>query len=85
MQWDEFKDLMIGIGPDTALGRIVSIRSEDRKEILEHFTPEEKRIRSEWQGRHAKFIADNISKEQMNAQLNAMKMGFLRMAGLGGK
>lgn len=84
MKWDEFKDLLAGIGPDTALGRIVSIRSEDRKEILEHFTPEQKRIRNAWQSRHAKFIADNISKEQMDAQLNAMKMGFLRMAGLGG-
>ena len=39
MKWEEFRDLLVGIGPDTALGRIVSIRAEDRKEILENFTP----------------------------------------------
>lgn len=84
MRWDEFKDLLIGIGPDTALGRVVAIRSEDRKEVLENFTPEQKRIRDEWQTRHASFLAKNISKEQMDMQLNAIKAGFMNMAGLGG-
>ena len=36
MKWEEFRDLLVGIGPDTALGRIASIRAEDRKEILEN-------------------------------------------------
>lgn len=40
MKWEEFRDLLVGIGPDTALGRVVAIRAEDRKEILENFTPE---------------------------------------------
>ena len=33
MKWEEFRDLLVGIGPDTALGRIVSIRAEDRKKF----------------------------------------------------
>ena len=49
MKWEEFRDLLVGIGPDTALGRIVSIRAEDRKEILENFTPEQHRVRNAWQ------------------------------------
>ena len=84
MKWEEFRDLLVGIGPDTALGRIVSIRAEDRKEILENFTPEQHRIRNEWKSRHAEFIKNHTSKEQMEAQLDAMKIAFLRMAGLGG-
>ena len=84
MKWEEFKDLLIGIGPDTALGRIVSIRAEDRKEVLENFLPEYHRIRNEWKTRHAKFIEAHTSKEAMDAQINAIKAGFLAMEGLGG-
>lgn len=84
MKWEELKDLLIGIGPDTALGRIVSIRAEDRKEVLENFPPEYHRIRNEWKTRHAKFIEAHTSKEAMNAQINAIKAGFLAMEGLGG-
>lgn len=36
MKWEEFRDLLVGIAPDTALGRIVSVRAEDRKEYLEN-------------------------------------------------
>jgi len=55
MKWEEFRDLLVGIAPDTALGRIVSVRAEDRKEYLENFTPEQHRIRNEWKSRHAEF------------------------------
>ena len=48
MSWEEFKQMLIGIAPDTALGRIVSVRAEDLKEYLENFTPEQHRIRNEW-------------------------------------
>ena len=44
MKWDEFKDLLTGIGPETPLGRIVAIRAEDDKEMLKQFTPEQNRI-----------------------------------------
>lgn len=77
--------MLICIAPDTALGRIVAIRAEDRKEYLENFTPEQHRIRNKWKTRHAEFIKNHTSKEQMDAQLDAMKMAFMRMAGLGGE
>ncbi len=76
--------MLIGIAPDTALGRIVAIRAEDRKEYLENFTPEQHRIRNAWKSKHAEFIRNHTSKEAMDAQLDAIKMGFLHMAGLGG-
>ena len=76
--------MLIGIGPDTALGRIVAIRAEDRKEYLENFSPEQHRIWNAWKSKHAEFIRNHTSKEAMDAQLDAIKMGFLHMAGLGG-
>ena len=74
MPWDEFSDLLSGIGPDTALGRIVAIRAE---EILKHFTPEQRRIRREWRNKHAM----KVSEEDRDKFLEAMKQAFIDMAG----
>lgn len=77
MKWSEFRDLLVGLGPDTALGRIVSIRSEEDKEVLKHFTKEQKRIRNEWRARRAK----QIKSEDMNDILEGFKKMFISMAG----
>lgn len=83
MKWDEFRDLLIGLGPETALGRVVAIRAEDRKEYLENFTPEQHQIRNEWQRKRAKYLVQTITKEQMNNAMNMFKTAFLSMDGLG--
>lgn len=77
MKWDEFADLLSGLGPDTALGRIVSIRAEDNDEILKHFTPEQRRIRREWINKQAM----KVSEEDRDKFLEAMKQAFIDMAG----
>lgn len=77
MKWDEFKDLLVGISPDTPLGRIVAIRAEDDRDVLKHFTKEQHRIRNEWRCRNAK----DISKEDMKDILNSFKNTFLSMTG----
>lgn len=77
MKWDEFKDLLVGIAPDTALGRIVAIRAETDKNILKNFTKEQCRIRSEWQQRKAK----TLKPEDMDKVLEGFKQAFISMAG----
>ena len=77
MSWDEFTDLLSGISPDTALGRIVAIRAEEDKDILKHFTPEQRRIRNEWRTRQAQ----KISPEERDKFLESMKQAFIDMAG----
>ena len=77
MQWDEFKVLLAGISPDTALGRIVSIRAEDDKNILDNFTLEQHKIRNEWRKRRAQ----NKTDEERNAFLDGLKEAFIKMAG----
>lgn len=77
MKWDEFRSLLVGISPDTPLGRIVSIRAEEDKEMLEYFTKDQMRIRSEWRNRQAKMKP----KEQLMDYLEAMKQAFIQMAG----
>lgn len=77
MPWHEFIDLLSGLGPDTPLGRIVSIRLEDDEEVLERFTKDQHRIRREWQNR----IAANRTEEETNNFISAMQNALMKMAG----
>lgn len=77
MPWDEFSGLLSGIGPDTALGRIVATRAEEDEEILKHFTPEQRRIRREWRNKQAM----KVSEEDRDKFLEVMKQAFIDMAG----
>lgn len=79
MKWLEFKQLLSGLGPDTVLGRIVSIRAEDDKDILKHFSREQHRIRNEWLSRR---VID-IPQKDVDMFLEELKQGFIRMAGGG--
>lgn len=76
MKWDEFRDLLVGISPDTPLGRIVAIRAEKDRKILEHFTPEQKRIRNEWYGKRVQ----NLPIGNQEDVLNVLKNTFISMA-----
>lgn len=77
VSWDEFRSLLAGISPDTPLGRIVAIRSETDKDVIKHFTREQKRIYDEWRNRKVENIRQDpktykeqmVHLEQMMAQL----------------
>ncbi len=56
MTWDEFSTLLAGIMPETPLGQIISIRSEDDPDILKSFNSEQKKIRNEWRSRLAQDL-----------------------------
>lgn len=77
MKWSEFSALLVGIGPDTPLGRIVAIRAEDDTEVLKNFTKEQNRIRNEWLSKRAKMV----SKKEMEHVLDGFKNAFIAMAG----
>ena len=81
MPWREFVQLLSGIGPDTPLGRIVSIRSEKDPKIVKNFSPEQKRVRSEWQRKKAKKMAP----ETVNDALEGFKRMFISMAAKPGR
>ena len=68
MSWREFSDLVACLSADTALGRVVAIRSEDDAEILKTFTKWQKEIREEWRKNHRKVQ----SKEEYNASMQAL-------------
>ena len=48
MPWSEFCSLLSGLLPDTALGRVVSIRAEKDAKIIKGFSKEQRKIRNDW-------------------------------------
>lgn len=71
MDWQEFCTLLSGIMPETPLGQIVRIRSEDNKDMLKLFTPEQKRIRSEW--RMKINPVKEMSEEEKEAEVKKLE------------
>jgi len=76
MKWDEFKALLSGLSAETPLGRMVSIRAENDKDIIKGFTKEQKRIRNEWRDR----TAQTMSKENFEQAMVGFEKMFESMA-----
>ena len=79
VSWEEFKSLLAGIAPDTVLGRVVAIRSERDKNIIKHFTPDQKRIYDDWRNRKAAAMTPQKYAEEMAA----LEKSFQLMCGGG--
>lgn len=77
MKWSEFSALLSGLGPDTPLGRIVSIRSEEDADVLKHFTKDQMKIRNKWRNK----MAENKTEQETMNFLEDMKKAFISMAG----
>lgn len=54
ISWSEVRMLISGLLPDTPLGKVIQIRSENNKDMLKQFTPEMHKIRNSWRNRLAK-------------------------------
>lgn len=72
MSWREFSDLLSCLSADTALGRIVAIRSETDAEAIKNFTKSQKATRNEWLNNHR--------KERTQADYDASMQALLAMA-----
>lgn len=77
VNWDEFRSLLAGISPDTVLGRVVAIRGETDKEIIKHFTRDQKRIYDDWK----KWQADNFNEEDFNKDMENLEKEFAMLFG----
>lgn len=77
MKWREFAAYMSGLDGKTPLGRIVSIRAENDREVLKQFSPEQTRIRNDWRKRKAR----QMSKDDVKAVIEGFKNMFIGLAG----
>ena len=76
MSWREFSYLLQGLSGNTPLGQIVSIRAENDPEKLKNFTPEQRRIRSEYRNK----IAKKKSSEEVKDAIEQFKQAFIQLA-----
>lgn len=76
MTWDEFATLLAGIQPETPLGCVVQIRSENDREKLKRFTPEQKRIRNEWRSRAMKHAVPADAGQAVKQFQDMIKQAF---------
>lgn len=78
MPWSEFTNLVAGLLPETPLGAIVKIRSEDDPKILKQFDADQIAIRNKWRERQALQQLDNpeILKQSMDNLSNMLKSMF---------
>ena len=76
MQFDEFLNLVSCLMPESPLGQVVAIRSEDDPEVLKEFTQAQKDIRNEWRSRENakdKLKAEQDYRESMDALFAAIR------------
>lgn len=68
MPWSEFTTLVTGLLPETPLGAIVKIRSEDDPDMLKKFNRDQLAIRNKWRERQALQQLDNpeVLKQSMD-------------------
>ncbi|XUS00013.1 hypothetical protein M1L67_01965 [Peptostreptococcus anaerobius] len=71
LEWGEFCTLLSGIMPKTPLGQVVSIRSEDDKEMLKNFNTHQRKIRRDWRSKQAKLRTDK-ENDLMMKELEAV-------------
>lgn len=78
MPWSEFTNLVAGLLPETPLGAIVKIRSEDDPKILKEFNADQVAIRNKWRERQAMQQLDNpeVLKKSMDNLSNMLKSMF---------
>ena len=77
ISWGEVKNLIRGLGSDTPLGNVISIRSETDKNILKKFTPAQHKIRNDWRRK----VADKKLKdtEKLDADMDRLQKMFEKM------
>ncbi len=79
MTWSEFSALLKGIMPETPLGQIVSIRSEENKNMLKNFTKEQHKIRNDWRSRNNKVR--DMSAEEKEEEIKKVQEIFSKAFG----
>lgn len=65
VDWAEFSALLSGLSAETALGRIVSIRSETDADTIKRFSPYQKKVHDDWQERLYKAMSEEEYEAEM--------------------
>jgi len=79
MPWCEFSTLLTGLMPDTPLGQIVSIRSEQDQKVIQAFNSAQRNIYSSWQRKVASVKLQD--KDKLDREMNDLSKMLKSMFG----
>lgn len=76
--------MVSGLMDDTPLGRIVQIRGETDRKIISRFTPEQRKIKSDWESFLAKKISKTMDAKSIKVQMANIEKMLANMFGAKG-
>lgn len=74
MSWPEFKNLLVGLMPETPLGQIIQIRATKDPKEIKKFNPSQRKIYNEWRTKQAN---DKLKdKKQLDKEMQMLEKAF---------
>ena len=80
LRYSDWIKMVSGLMDDTPLGRIVMIRSETDKERIKNFSPEQRRIQSDWKRFRSQRL-QHFDSNDYDKQMLALESMFASLAG----
>lgn len=69
MPWSEFATLLSALNAETPLGRVVSIRTENDRDVIRSWPPEVRQIRTDWHLKRTMRLKQNqpdVARKQIS-------------------
>ena len=75
VDWAEFSALLSGLSADTALGKVVAIRSETDQETIKRFSSYQKKIYDDWRTKQS----ERMTEEEYAAEMRKLEASLFSL------
>ena len=75
VDWAEFSALLSGLSADTALGKVVAIRSETDQETIKRFSSYQKKIYDDWRTKQS----ERMTEEEYAAEMKKLESSLFSL------
>nr|DAF50515.1 MAG TPA: hypothetical protein [Siphoviridae sp. cthH09] len=75
VDWAEFSALLSGLSADTALGKVVAIRSETDQETIKRFSSYQKKIYDDWRAKQS----ERMTEEEYAAEMRKLEVSLFSL------
>ena len=75
VDWAEFSALLSGLSADTALGKVVAIRSETDQETIKRFSSYQKKIYDDWRTKQS----ERMTEEEYAAEMRKLETSLFSL------
>ena len=75
VDWVEFSALLSGLSADTALGKVVAIRSETDQETIKRFSSYQRKIYDDWRTKQS----ERMTEEEYAAEMRKLEVSLFSL------